>query len=191
MPESAEFLLLTQLAETMRTRFFGKYRGLVTDISDPEGLARIRARVPAVFGDQLDSGWAMPALPFAGPQHGLALLPEVGDGVWIEFEAGDTSSPIWTGCWWARDQRPSPTGEKQRLLSTSAGHQILLDEDADEIHLTHPGGAEIVLGSSEISLKLGLCELKISTSEINLNNGMVKVTAAGASLVNDALKIGV
>ena len=67
----------------------------------------------------------------------------------------------------------------------------MLDEDADEIHLTHPGGAEIVLGSSEISLKLGLCELKISTSEINLNNGMVKVTAAGASLVNDALKIGV
>ncbi len=73
MPESAEFLLLTQLAETMRTRFFGKYRGIVTNITDPEGLARIRALVPAVFGPDLDSGWAMPALPFAGPQHGLAL----------------------------------------------------------------------------------------------------------------------
>ena len=41
-----------------------------------------------------------------------------------------------------------------------------------------------------ISLKLGACELKITASEINLNNGMVKVTAAGASLVNDAFKIG-
>ena len=189
MAETAEFFLLSQLAETMRTRFYGKYRGLVTDISDPEKLARIKATVPAVLGE-LDSGWAMPALPFAGPQHGFVLLPEVGDGVWIEFEAGDPSSPIWSGCWWAKDQRPDPTGEKQRLLATSAGHQFLLDEDADEIHLTHPGGAEVVIGASEISLKLGACELKITTSEINLNNGMVKVTTAGASLVNDAFKIG-
>jgi hypothetical protein len=190
MAETAEFLLLTQLAETMRTRFFGKYRGLVTDISDPEGLARIKASVPAVFGDTLTTGWAMPAVPFAGPQHGVVFLPEVGDGVWIEFEAGDSSSPIWSGCWWARDQRPEPAGEKQRLLATSAGHHILLDEDADEIRLKHPGGAEVVMGASEISLKLGACELKITTSEINLNNGMVKVTAAGASLVNDAFKVG-
>ena len=55
----------------------------------------------------------------------------------------------------------------------------------------HPGGAEVKLGSSEITLTLGSCSLKITTSEINLNNGMVKVTTAGASLVNDAFKVGV
>ena len=46
------------------------------------------------------------------------------------------------------------------------------------------------MSASEIALKLGLCELKITQSEISLNNGMVKVTAAGASLVNDAFKVG-
>ena len=46
------------------------------------------------------------------------------------------------------------------------------------------------MSANEIVLKLGACELKITQSEINLNNGMVKVTAAGASLVNDALKVG-
>lgn len=190
MPETAEFELTTQLAEFLRTHHFGKYRGLVTDVGDPEAIGRIKARVPAILGDELETPWAMPALPFAGPQHGLFLLPEVDDGVWIEFEGGDVSRPIWSGCWWARGQVPSPAGEKQRLLATSAGHQILIDEDADEIRVTHPGGGELVIGASEITLKLGACELKITASEINLNNGMVKVTAAGASLVNDAFKIG-
>jgi uncharacterized protein involved in type VI secretion and phage assembly len=190
MPETAEFDLTTQLAEFLRTHHFGKYRGLVSDVADPEALGRIKARVPAVFGADLETPWAMPAAPFAGADHGLFLLPEVGDGVWIEFEGGDPSRPIWSGCWWARGQVPSPAGEKQRLLATSAGHQILIDEDADEIRLTHPAGGELIIGASEITLTLGACELKITASEIVLNNGMVKVTTAGASLVNDALKVG-
>ncbi len=188
MPVELEELVV-RLAEHQRTRHFGKYRGLVRDISDPDNLCRIKASVPAVY-DAEDSPWAMPAFPYAGPQHGLVLLPEVGDGVWIEFEGGDISRPIWSGCWWANNQRPSPQGEKLRLLATSAGHQISIDEDADEIKLVHPGGAEVTIGSSEISLKLGSCELKISSSEIDMNNGMVKVTTAGVSLVSDQIKFG-
>jgi hypothetical protein len=188
MPTELETMVV-HLAEALRTRHFGKYRGIVRDIADPEDQCRIRAQVPAIYSEQ-DSPWALPSLPFAGDQHGLVLLPEVGDGVWIEFEGGDISRPIWSGCWFASGQRPSPKGEKVRLLATSAGHQVVIDEDADEIRLTHPGGAEVTLGSSEISLTLGSCSLKISTTEINLNNGMVKVTTAGASLVNDAFKVG-
>ena len=77
-----------------------------------------------------------------------------------------------------------------RLLATSAGHQVVIDEDADEIRVVHPGGAEIRLSADEIVLSMGACELKITTSEIDLNHGMVKVTTAGASLVNDAFKVG-
>jgi hypothetical protein len=186
MPTEIEELLVS-VAEHQRSRHFGKYRGLVREIDND--LCRIKATVPAIY-DEEDSPWAMPCLPFAGPQHGLVLLPEVGDGVWIEFEAGDISRPIWSGCWFADGQRPSPDGEKARLLATSAGHQILIDEDGDTITLKHPGGAEITLGSSGITLSMSPCKLEITTSEINLNNGMVKVTTAGASLVNDAFKVG-
>lgn len=181
--------LLYRLAEAQRDRHFGKYRGQVRDLADPEKLGRIKASVPAVYGEQ-DSPWALPALPFAGAAHGLALMPEVDDGVWIEFEAGDISRPIWSGCWWASSQRPTPDGEKARLLATSAGHQVLIDEDANEMKLVHPGGAEIVLDADGITLKMGNCELKIGNTEITLNQGMVKVTTAGASLVNDAFKVG-
>lgn len=182
--------MVVQLAERAHSRFYGKYRGIVRDINDPDGLCRIKAEVPAVYEDQ-QSPWALPALPFAGQSHGLVLLPEPGDGVWIEFEAGDIQRPIWTGCWFALNERPDPKGNKARVLATSAGHKIVLDEDGDQIQIQHPGGAEITVSSSEIVLKLGLCELKITESEINLNNGMVKVTPAGASLVNDAFKVGV
>lgn len=181
--------IIERVTEFQRTRHFGKYRGLVTDIDDPNGLGRIQAEVPAVYGDVL-SPWAMPCLPFAGDGHGLALTPHVGDGVWIEFEGGDLARPIWSGCWWADGQRPDPSGNLARLLATSSGHQLLLDEDNDEIKLVHPGGAEIVIGSDEITISIGQSTLKLTSSEINLNNGMAKVTTAGASLVNDAFKVG-
>ena len=182
--------LLVEVTEQVRSRFYGKYRGVVCDVDDPESLCRIKAEVPAIYEDQV-SPWALPALPFAGKDHGLVLLPEVGDGVWIEFEAGDINRPIWSGCWFAAGERPRPGGAKARVLATSAGHKIVLDEDADEIQIQHPGGAELTMSADEIVLKLGICEIKMTQSEISLNHGMVKVTAAGASLVNDAFKVGV
>ena len=44
----------------MNDEFYGKYRGIVSDIQDPLMLGRIRARVPDVMGDQ-ESGWARPS----------------------------------------------------------------------------------------------------------------------------------
>jgi Type VI secretion system/phage-baseplate injector OB domain len=180
--------LLVRLAEQQRTKYYGKYRGIVQQVGQGRQLGMITALVPAVYGAET-TPWALPAVPFAGPQHGLVLLPEEGDGVWIEFEAGNLAIPIWTGCWWRDGDNPAQS-PKARLLATTAGHQVLIDEDADEILLKHPGGAEISMTTEGISLKFGTCELKITTSEINLNNGMVKVTTAGASLVNDAFKVG-
>lgn len=75
--------------------FFGKFRGVVTDNRDPDGIGRIRARVPDATGER-ETGWALPALPYAGDSVGLFVLPPVGANVWIEFEGGDTELPIWT-----------------------------------------------------------------------------------------------
>ena len=188
MSEETEDLLVG-MSEREQSRFYGKYRGLVRDIDDPESLCRITAEVPAVYEEQ-ESPWALPCFPFAGKKHGLVLLPEKGDGVWIEFEAGDINRPIWTGFWFASDEQPEPKTSKARVLVTTAGHKVVLDEDEDKIQIVHPGGPEFTMSGDEIVLKLGSCELKITQDEINLNNGMVKVTTSGASLVNDALKVG-
>lgn len=185
--------LLAEAHLGQRSLYFGKYRGTVSSLGqDADGVPFcLKAKIPAVFGDGGESGWARPCVPFAGPGHGFVFIPEVGDTVWIEFEAGRLDAPIWTGFAWRADQTPpSPGAEKVRLIATTKGHRISLDEDGDEIAIIHPGGAKISITASGIALTLGSCSLKISTTEINLNNGMVKVTTAGASLVNDAFKVG-
>lgn len=85
-------------------RFLGKYRGTVLDNVDPLALGRILAIVPAVPGMQLN--WANPCVPYAGPAVGFFAIPPIGANVWIEFEAGDPSYPIWSGCFWEELEIP-------------------------------------------------------------------------------------
>jgi uncharacterized protein involved in type VI secretion and phage assembly len=80
-------------------KFYGKYRGTVIQNVDPEQRGRIQALVPDVSG-LLPSSWAMPCVPIAGKQSGIYVLPQIGAGVWIEFEQGDPDYPIWVGGYW-------------------------------------------------------------------------------------------
>ena len=181
---------LERVVTRLGSTFYGKYRGIVTDVDDPENLCRIRARVDSVL-DGEETGWAMPVSPFAGDGHGFVMLPAVGSGVWIEFEAGSLDLPIWSGGWWASGQRPDPQGAKQRVIVSEAGNQFIFDDDANEVKIVHSGGPEITISDSEIVMKVGGCELKIGISDISLNNGLIKVGLAGVSLVNGAMAFGV
>lgn len=174
MPTSDYEQMVVQLSEYQRSRYFGKYRGLVRDVDDPQNLGRIKAQVPEVLGEE-DSPWAWPAVPFAGANHGLVLLPEVGDGVWIEFEAGDLSRPIWTGGWWGEGELPEPGGTETRVLVTSGGHKLVLDDSNNQVQLLHAGGAELTMTNTDITLKIGSTQVVLSSSGVNINNGAFQV----------------
>lgn len=189
MPNATEHLI-ERLVERSGTSYFGKYRGIVTAVDDPQHQCRIRAKVPAVLGEQ-ESGWALPVAPFAGDGHGLVLLPEVGSGVWIEFEAGQLKNPIWCGGWWAEGQRPGPQAQGKRVLVSKNGHKMMLDDEADEVTLVHAGGPQVKMSGTEVVITCGACELKIGSQDISLNNGLIKVGLAGVSLVNGAMAFGV
>lgn len=182
-----------RLVERVATSYFGKYRGIVTDVDDPNNQCRIRATVPAVLGEQA-CGWALPVAPFAGDGHGMVMLPKVGSGVWIEFEAGRLDNPLWSGGWWASGQRPDPQGAGLRVIVSEQGHKVILDDEANEVKIVH--GDEtipkvITLSANEIVITCGACEIKISNENISLNNGLIKVGLAGVSLVNGAMSFGV
>jgi uncharacterized protein involved in type VI secretion and phage assembly len=91
-------------------RFFGKYRSRVTDNVDPLGIARLKLDVPAVPGTT--ELWALPCVPYAGNTDspvGMHIIPPLGAHVWVEFEGGDPSHPIWTGCYWdEKTEFPNP-----------------------------------------------------------------------------------
>src|SRR3954454_16324318 len=97
--------MLDTIADRLTDRFYGKYRGLVVDNNDPQLRGRLKATVPAVLGEVI-SGYAEPCVPYAGTGSGFYAVPPVGAGVWIEYEAGDPSRPVWTGCWWASGEAP-------------------------------------------------------------------------------------
>jgi hypothetical protein len=58
--------VVVELASEARERFYGKYRGMVADVTDPDALGRIKVQVPEVYGAVV-SPWALPCAPYAGP----------------------------------------------------------------------------------------------------------------------------
>jgi len=130
---------------------FGKYAGVVTDNDDPKEIGRLRAKVPAVLGEDVQTGWALPAAPYGGGKdHGFLFLPEVGDTVWIEFAGGSVSFPIWSGTFWGAptssggaddlgeatgSEAPTSDGKKagpgHLVLRSKAGHRVVFDDDGE------------------------------------------------------------
>lgn len=73
-------------------RFYGVYRGIVVDNQDPKGVSRLRLQIPQVLYDQV-SDWS-----WASFQPGASLsTPPIGAGVFVMFEGGDPSYPLWLG----------------------------------------------------------------------------------------------
>ncbi len=109
MAEHAFVDVLTGPPRRTEGRFFGKYRGIVTDNKDPDKLGRILATVPAISG--MTQNWALPCAPYAGKDGdvgvGFYAIPPVGAKVWIEFEGGNPNFPIWSGCFWQDGEVPT------------------------------------------------------------------------------------
>jgi hypothetical protein len=129
-------------------RFYGKYRGIVADNQDPMQIGRLQAIVPEVLGE-VRSGWALPCAPYAGTGSGFYAIPPVGAGVWIEFEAGDPSRPIWSGAWWATaevpmDEQSTPSQPTRKILRSDFGLIVSLDDTAQTITLSDALGINLM-----------------------------------------------
>ena len=161
--------------------FYGKHRGVVTDVQDPLLLGRIRARVPDVLGDQ-ESGWALPCAPFGGNQNGFFALPAVGTGVWIEFEHGDPDYPIWSGCWWgsAAEMPPlllAPPYQKVMIV-TEGGQTVTLDDTPGigGVTLETATGQKIVLSATGVEIDNGMgAKITMTGPQVSVNNGALDV----------------
>lgn len=138
-----------EMYEATEARYFGKYRGLVDDNQDPTGRGRLKVRVPAVMGEQ--AVWALPCVPYAGPGLGLFTLPEVGTGVWVEFEAGDPSFPIWVGCFWGDGDIPSGDAVPDVKFLRTRKLTLRIDDSVGELVIENDSGSSFRLTPQEIS----------------------------------------
>ena len=143
--------VLEQLLDYVRSRYFGKHRAVVTDNADPTARGRVQVRVPAVLGDL--AVWAMPCVPYAGDGVGFYSLPEPGAGVWVEFEGGDPSYPIWVGCFWADGQLPDASDANIKIWKTES-LTLRMDDGSDEWLAEASSGSPVTI-SSEVKSESG------------------------------------
>ena len=158
-------------------RFLGKYRGRVVDNADPRRIARLRAEVPDVLGREW-STWALPCLPFTGDRFGHFSMPAVGSGVWIEFEQGDPSHPVWSGTWYGEAGELPPDAlaaqdadppSQPVVIQTSAGHKVVVFDTAGGGILLSAGGSTVRIDGGGIRLESGAASIVISGEQVDVN----------------------
>lgn len=153
------------------SQFFGKYAGTVDQNFDPLGLGRLLVKVPAVFGE--GTVWAKPCVPYAGSNVGLFSMPPTGTPVWVEFEAGNSERPIWSGCFWESGSPPpvstSPLAEKKKVLKTDRC-TLMLDDTP---------------GTGGITVELGTMKITMTSQKIEITNGQ------GATIVLEGPKVSI
>jgi hypothetical protein len=162
--------------------YFGKYRGTAVSVTDPQGQGRVQVQVPAVLGDA--PAWAMPCFPVAGSGGaGVLALPAVGASLWVEFEAGDASRPIWVGSFLAEPGSfpATATGLTEATpgiqLQTVLGAMLALaDDPAAQLVLKSPSGAAIIIGTSGITITNGAgATIKLEGPQVSINGDALVV----------------
>lgn len=198
----------TELNERMPTgyggRFYGVYPALVCDIADPEGLGRVKVRLPWSL-DTMESAyeaWARLATLMAGAGRGSWFIPDIDDEVLVSFEAGDPRRPYVVGSLWnGRDNPPeSMDAGGQNLIKsiTSRNGVKVTFDDADgreALVLETPGGQTIVMqdgpGSIEVrdsngnSVTMDAGGITVNaTAKVTINAGATVEVTAGMLTVN-------
>lgn len=164
--------------------YYGKYRGVVVSNVDPMRMGRIQASVPDV-GSAIPTTWAMACVPITGKGSGTYLVPQIGAGVWIEYEQGDPEFPIWTGCFWGSSSEVPSLAQQGNPLSPS----IILESGLKSIimisDLPGPTGGILLKSSTGASIKINDVGITISNGKgakivmtgpsVNVNNGALVV----------------
>ena len=161
-------------------KYYGKYRATVINNIDPLQIGRIQVMVPDV-SNIVPTSWAMPCVPIANKQSGIYVVPDIGSGVWVEFEQGDPDYPVWVGGFWgtaaevpalamagnpvspsiilqttlqntiAISDLPGPTGGI--MLKSTTGAMILVNDIG--VTITNGKGATILMAGPTITINEG------------------------------------
>ena len=166
-------------------RYFGKYRGTVVQNVDPEQRGRIQVVVPDV-SNVVPTTWAMPCVPLAAKSSGTYLVPQVGAGVWVEYEQGDADYPIWTGGFWgtvaevpALALAGNPVSPSI-VIQSGLQHTISVSDvpgPTGGIMLKSATGAMILVNDVGITISNGKGATIVMTGPtVTVNNGALVVT---------------
>lgn len=166
-------------------KYYGKFRGTVTNNIDPMQIGRLQVMVPDVSG-LAPMAWAMPCVPVAGVQSGVLVMPMIGANIWVEFERGDPDYPVWVGGFWGNATDvpkggPNPVPGVTRLVMQTALKHCIAISDADDgiggIVLQSADGASVRINRTGITIQNGQgASIRLAGPTVDINNGALAVT---------------
>lgn len=180
--------LMLDLQHALLSKVYGKYAGQVVSNIDPQNMGRLQVSCPAVLGSS--PVWARPCVPYAGPGVGFFFIPPIGAGVWVEFEGGDVSRAIWTGCYWAQGDLPSDATTPETKLIVTAQATLKIDDTLGEIVIQNASGATVTF-SMDVKTEAGGATHSVGAAGVVSESapGKVEVGASGVTINNGAFKV--
>ena len=152
---------------------------LVTQNKDDEGQCRVKVRYP--WHDKpSESYWARLAMPMAGNDRGLVLIPEVGDEVLVVFEREDLRFPCVLGALWnGKDKPPFANNDgknDRRILKSRKKHYLLFDDGTrGVVELAHEKGRKVVFDDDGFAVQ----DEKGNVVKVDSNTGAMTIEAKG------------
>jgi uncharacterized protein involved in type VI secretion and phage assembly len=169
-------------------RFYGLAPAIVTNTKDPDGLGRVKVKLPWL-ADDAESDWARVVSPMAGNGRGIYVLPEVDDEVLVGFEHGLVEFPyVLGGLWNGKDKPPEANSDGKndvRLIRSRSGHVIrLTDKDGDEkIEIVDKSGANSIVISTKDKTVTVSADADITIAS---KNGKLKLSGKGVEITSTA-----
>ena len=185
-------------AEEEAGRIYEPVVGIVTNISDPQKLCRVRVKFPTLSAMD-ESWWASVVTPGAGKDRGWFTVPEVGDEVLVMFEHGDIARPLVIGAMWNGKDKPPDKNDgdnERRTIVSKGGNKIVFDDKEKSVTIEDGGGvgsitlseAGIALqakqgcvgmqGKGDVSIVAGEISIKGTTVDLMGKSGGVNASAA-------------
>lgn len=174
------------------SRFYGVAFGIVTNNKDPDGLGRVKVKLPWM-AEQAETDWARVVTLMAGASRGLYFLPEVDDEVLVAFEHGDPECPYVLGALWnGKDKPPESNADGKndvRTIKSRNGNVIRLTDtkDDEKIEIVDRTGKNSIVISTKDKTVTITADAGIT---IKSANGKLQLSGKGVEITSTAgLKI--
>ena len=139
---------------------FAPMRGVVVNNDDPKKIGRVRVRIYSIHGDDKsgmkddDLPWAFPCFFNTGYNSGTFIVPEVGATVFLLFENGESSKPIYIGGMYGTGKNnlsyTGNTGGRKRFQRIKTRETPFEAEDLDtKVIYKSPKGSKILINDND------------------------------------------
>jgi len=148
---------LNDFLNSLKVDYTQFYRGIVVDNLDPEIKGRVKVRIPQIYGTSDGDNetfiptssipWANCAISPAGNDSGTFLPPNIGDTVFVTFESGIPTSPIYFGGIWT-SRKDDEDGVQKGVASAKVYGNRIAPVVTDDLPLEVVNGTERILYKS-------------------------------------------